>query len=293
MTENARKSILYVHTLNVSPSHTPGLHPDVFCELPRCLRTIVVRQDLDEAVIDRVDEVVHLPAPTLDERTRLARQYFSIYLHHEPPADFLPVDEHRQAATNSRKEEHTLVSPPTTATPVPEEGGDTKETPPVARCDGRETEATKNSKRSSTTSLTQADLSDASATCGTVAKNGETSGICSILAKSFLSFSWRTQRQRTDRRAEEGRPAPSSRGRMVGDGVTNHSTPTDTLGDDDRSSTKWRIWFRKRRNGGGVVRLGYGFREKAAGLMAMLAVRSEGFYGRDMARLFSAIQVRA
>lgn len=38
--------------------------------------------------------------------------------------------------------------------------------------------------------------------------------------------------------------------------------------------------------------MGDGVPDRAAGLMAMLTVRSEGFYGRDMARFFSAVQVR-
>lgn len=41
-----------------------------------------------------------------------------------------------------------------------------------------------------------------------------------------------------------------------------------------------------------MVRMSEEFRDKAAALMAMLAVRSEGFYGRDMQHFFSAVQVR-
>ena len=44
-------------------------------------------QDLDEAMLDRMDEVIHLPAPKLTERKELARQYFSIYLHHNVPEE--------------------------------------------------------------------------------------------------------------------------------------------------------------------------------------------------------------
>lgn len=40
------------------------------------------------------------------------------------------------------------------------------------------------------------------------------------------------------------------------------------------------------------LQLSAGFEDNAAGLIAMFAVRSEGFYGRDMAHFFSAVQVR-
>ncbi|CAM9799256.1 unnamed protein product, partial [Discosporangium mesarthrocarpum] len=37
-------------------------------------------QDLDEAILDRVDEVIHLPLPDLPQRRRLAQQYFDLHL---------------------------------------------------------------------------------------------------------------------------------------------------------------------------------------------------------------------
>ncbi|CAM9696652.1 unnamed protein product, partial [Ectocarpus fasciculatus] len=78
MSENARSA------LNAVLLSTGELRPGFLMVL-----TTSRPQDLDEAIFDRVDEVIHLPTPGLPERARLIRQYFSRYLHHDPPADFL------------------------------------------------------------------------------------------------------------------------------------------------------------------------------------------------------------
>ncbi|CAN0479126.1 unnamed protein product, partial [Ectocarpus sp. 12 AP-2014] len=137
-------------------------------------------QDLDEAILDRVDEVVHLPTPGLPERARLIRQYFSSYLHHDPPADFL-----RARVALGSAAARAVTAPAVEATS------------PVG---GRESSAVggRHFRKSSTSSTSS----------------------------------------------------------------TSNSNSNTGLRDID----------------------------EAAGLMAMLAVRSEGFYGRDMAHFFSAVQ---
>ncbi|CAN0130048.1 unnamed protein product, partial [Pylaiella littoralis] len=105
MSENARSA------LNAVLLCTGELRPGFLMVL-----TTSRPQDLDEAMLDRVDEVVELPRPGLAERARLIRQYCSIYLHHDPPADFLHapvaavVARHRRVASPSGQQ----ITPTTT-----------------------------------------------------------------------------------------------------------------------------------------------------------------------------------
>ncbi|CAN0519352.1 unnamed protein product [Ectocarpus sp. 12 AP-2014] len=135
-------------------------------------------QDLDEAILDRVDEVVHLPTPGLPERARLIRQYFSSYLHHDPPADFLGA----RAALGSAAARAVRAPAVEATSPVGE-------------------------------------------------REGSAAG------------GWHSRKSSTS---------------------SNSSNSNSNTGSRDI--------------------------DDAAGLMAMLAVRSEGFYGRDMAHFFSAVQ---
>ncbi|CAM9678667.1 unnamed protein product [Hapterophycus canaliculatus] len=171
MSENARSA------LNALLLCTGELRPGFFMVL-----TTSRPQDLDEAVLDRVDEVLHLPRPGLAERARLIRLYFSSYLHHDPPSDFLRG---------------------------PAAGG-------AAGC--RETAGRREAS---------------------LQRDGDTENRRSVWSRVFV---------------KKKRGCEDSGGRR------------------------------------GVVRMSEGFKRKAPRLMAMLAVRSEGFYGRDMAHLFSAVQ---
>lgn len=162
--------------------------------------------------------MIELPKPGLAERARLIRQYFSAYLHHDPPTDFLQVAAAAVAVS-------------------------------------------------------------AAVLTGTMAEAARGAGVAA--------------RRGHDDRSPSGcdmprpkRAVPSSLHPEMG-GETEGFPPVGEAGTGEQGD------FRKgRRACDGAVRMGEGFRDKAPGLMAMLAVRSEGFYGRDMAHFFSAVQVR-
>ena len=171
-------------------------------------------QDLDEAVLDRVDEVIELPKPGLAERTRLIRQYFSAYLHSDPPSDFL--------------QSPTAVS--------------------------------------------------AAASMGTTAEAGSSGRVPARTSHDDHSTSGRdTPRTK--------RAPPSLHPELEGE--AEGCPLEEKTGKSEQGNGRRGGWACD-----GAGRMSEGFRDKSAGLMAMLAVRSEGFYGRDMAHFFSAVQVR-
>lgn len=179
--------------------------------------------------------MVQLPRPELAERARLIRQYFSAYLHHDPPADFLRASAAGEAAAEAA-------------------GGGGAAARGV-HGDGSTNPALSKPGRFDHDDGNREDLRAAARSVPASAK--------------------------TERATS---PQPELEG---GAGVPS---PVGKLREDVR---------RDRRHGGcggsgggGVVRMSEGFRERMAGLMAMLAVRSEGFYGRDIAHFFSAVQVR-
>ena len=43
--------------------------------------------DLDEAVLDRMDEIIHLPLPSYDERCRLLRNQFFLKFRHQDESE--------------------------------------------------------------------------------------------------------------------------------------------------------------------------------------------------------------
>eukprot|EP00903_Cladosiphon_okamuranus_P011484 g10816.t1 len=204
MSENARSA------LNAVLLCTGELRPGFLMVL-----TTSRPQDLDEAVLDRVDEVVALPKPGLPERARLIRQYYSAYLLHDPPADFL------------------------------------------------ESPASAASTAASTGTMAEA----ASGGRGVAARWEHDD--CSLSGRD-TSMSRRNAPCLHPDLAREAKGCPS-----VGKKA------------EMREYGKGRGRSRAR---DGAMRISEGFRDKAPGLMAMLAVRSEGFYGRDMAHFFSAVQ---
>lgn len=205
-----------------------------------------------------MDEVVHLPRPGLAERARLIRLYYSIYLHHDPPSDFLrgraapaatAVGAAGQGETAGHRESVVTIS------------GHTH----IAHVEGH--------KRSSTG-------------CGST--------------KNDIDSSASTTESNTDddNNNAVGKKSPEA-GADTTPAVTSQQQP-DLQGhrDAEKRPSVWSRIFDKKKRGGadsdgglGVVKISEGFKRKAPRLMAMLAVRSEGFYGRDMAHLFSAVQV--
>lgn len=217
-------------------------------------------QDVDEAMLDRVDEVIHLPAPTLAERNRMARQYFSVYLRHDPPSDLMEtgdsvgkgIDTNHDIANDNLVQSKRTPSPSTAGIASKQEGGcHSKENDHISdnkNNDGRK-DAQNCAKRP-----TRVDHSRVNSRCNGLASDGWIS--------SFLGISQLAVHHQ-----------PRLRGYLEG-------SPTSTI-------------FEGSKRGGSIIRLSEGFIHEAGGLLRMLAVRSEGFHGRDMARLFSAIQVSA
>lgn len=269
-------------------------------------------------MLDRVDEVIHLPQPTLAERARLARQYFSTYLHHDAPTDFLASPGHHKTHNVQSKNRNNVfvtcegretgtTSPSTTMTPPPEMGGDTKEFPPVkgtkeyvamqnktatspvSRCDEQDKMDGNGDRNASPTPVI--------ATENTSKKQSATVSKRRKFVGRFLSnllLAGKRQEPNT-----EGRECSLDSARSHARDAVQLANSEEDEGDVERVSLKGRVAAsggRTNRSGdcGGraVVCLSKDFKDKDAGLMAMLAIRSEGFYGRDMARFFSALQVR-
>lgn len=213
-------------------------------------------QDLDEAILDRVDEVVHLPTPGLPERARLIRQYFSSYLHHDPPADFLRAP----AVLGSAAARAVRAPAVETTSPV---GGR-----------GSSAAGGWHFRKSSTSTTSNSNSNTGSRDIDDVDRNLDANG---------------ERQEFVESRREGGRPTAMAKAATAAAASTTQQhqpeahLPADTTEDEKENP--------RTGGGGGVVRLSDGFRAKAAGLMAMLAVRSEGFYGRDMAHFFSAVQV--
>lgn len=209
-------------------------------------------QDVDEAMLDRVDEVIHLPVPTLAERIRLARQYFSVYLRHDPPSDLMEagdsigygIDTNHDIANGER-------TPLSSIEPEQEGGCHSKENGLIG--DNKNNDGSKDAQNCAERP-TRVGRSRVTSGCDGLAKDGWIS--------SFLGI---------------GQLAVHYQRRLRG-----------YLGGSPTSST-----FERSKKGGSTVRLSEDFSLNAGGLLRMLVVRSEGFYGRDMARLFSAIQVSA
>ena len=190
-------------------------------------------QDLDEAVLDRVDEVVQLPKPELAERARLIRQYFSAYLHHDPPTDFLRASAAGQAAAEAGR-----------GVGVAARGIHVDDSTDVA--------------------LNISDRRDHD--------DGSMLEVCATTGDVLAP-------------ANAGKASSPQPELEAG---ANVRPPAGKYGEKNRMSRR-RVGCG---GGGGVVRMSEGFRKNMAVRMAMLAVRSEGFYGRDMAHFFSAVQVR-
>lgn len=215
-------------------------------------------------MLDRVDEVIHLPAPTLAERNRLARQYFSVYLRHDAPPDLIEAGasvgngtdaNHDTAKGDIIWDERTLLS--SRAGIAPEQEG---------RCHSKEND------------------------------HGNPIG---DNKNNIVKDGGKDAQSHAERPTRVGRSrVTSGRDSLAGDGwissflgisqlaVHQQRRSRGYLGSSPTSST-----FEECKRGGSAVRLSEDFNSKAGGLLRMLAVRSEGFHGRDMARLFSAIQV--
>lgn len=162
-----------------------------------------------------MDEVIELPKPGLPERARLIRQYFSAYLHHDPPTDFLRL-------------------------PAP--------------------------------------AASTAASTGTRAVTARSGGVAARWDQDEHSSSGRDARKPT-------RATHSLHAEL--EGGTEGSPPVEQAGTSERGNGG-----RGGRACDGAVRMSEGFRDTAPRLISMLAVRSEGFYGRDMEHFFSAVQVR-
>lgn len=162
--------------------------------------------------------MIELPKPGLTERTCLIRQYYTAYLHHDPPVDFLQSPAPAVSAA--------LLT------------GTTKE---LARSEG-------------VAARKDHDHHD----------DHSSSGRDTLRPK---------------------RTAPPLHPELKGEPKGCH--PVGQAGTSEGGNGR-----RGGRAHDGAVRMSQEFRNKAPGLMAMLAVRSEGFYGRDVAHFFSAVQVR-
>lgn len=173
-----------------------------------------------------MDEVIQLPKPGLAERARLIRQYFSAYLHHDPPADFLHLP-----------------------APAPAPGS-------------------------------------AAASTGTTTKEARGGG--GGAAARRTSHDGHGSSGRDTLRPK--RAAPSLHPEL--EGGTEGFPPAPAAGEEAGTREQGDGHRGDGRACDGAVPLSEGFTDRAPGLMAMLAVRSEGFYGRDMAHFFSAVQVR-
>lgn len=169
--------------------------------------------------------MIELPKPGLAERARLIRQYFSAYLHHDPPSDF-------------------LLQPPAPAV-----------------------------------------LSAPAALTGTA--GGEPPRSEGAAAARRGHDDDHGSGTRDTPRPNTAPPSPHPE--LEGEAEGCPPPPAAKAAGKSEGGNGCR--------GGGrafasAVRISEGFRDKSPGLMAMLAVRSEGFYGRDMAHFFSAVQVR-
>lgn len=244
-------------------------------------RPIPYRQDLDEAVLDRVDEVIHMPMPTLTERTRLAGQYFEAYLHHDAPVSCLVSgvkDGSARGAQDGRSVPPPSARPETEGDAIPPSPS-VSASPETALSPPYEVD-----KRVSVFGTAEAVSKDDRSS---FAADSKKSRLLSIILGLFVGRQQtaeggpRTKPQRCASGAHHFDPA-DRRGLFLG------RVPRNGLGGTTRGVERRKGGAR---GGGVVVRLNQGFSDKAAGLMAMLAVRSEGFYGRDMARFFLSVQV--
>lgn len=207
------------------------LHPAMVAV--RFFRPMDINQDLDDAMLDRVDEIIHLPCPTRDERSRLARQYFLAYIQHQALAD----DNGKAPADDSdvpcgTKQNSTALSftagnePPSSIT-----------APEPQRMAEAETHFASTGIRW---------LEAIHSRLGWIRTS-----ICMVFG--------------IVERYSSGRWGSRERGRAV-----------ETA---------------KRRGEGASIRLSDGVRARIERLIRQTAAATQGFYGRDMARFFSALQV--
>lgn len=177
-----------------------------------------IDQDLDGAILDRMDEVLHLPRPTWAERLRLAHQYFKVYFGHEMSA---------AGATFP------------------------------SSCDG---DAACHGSINGSAALTVSSPEDC--VTGEVAVSA-TSTLCqAATCPEFLPGA--------------ARPFGLT-------GATSASSPV-------ARGTREMVG-RRRLGGARSIGLSPGVRAGVGRLIQRTAIVTEGFYGRDMSRLFSALQV--
>lgn len=209
-----------------------------------------------------MDEVINLPKPTLRERARLACQFFATYLHHDEPTFVIDNgNNHGElegmdtiATTPEAGDEKVKESSPET--------GDTPLSSPYAHSNDQ-------SNASGSVPKTSPE-----AKSPPVANDAKPRALSELENVRFF------------------RPTPIN-------GVVEQSSSGPTK---DPRSLWVRVWQRGgaeihvgrrwRRDVASKIRLSGCFLEREAYLMTHLAVRSEGFHGRDMARFFLALQVQ-
>eukprot|EP00904_Undaria_pinnatifida_P014019 jgi/Undpi1/9748/HiC_scaffold_27.g12204.m1 len=316
-------------------------------------------KDLDEAVLDRVDEVIHLPLPRLPERARLVRQYFKAYLHRDPPIDFLSAaavtghdnttkKTYKVAAGHDGAEarklanlEKNLQARKVKGVPLPPTDRLMASQPELligADAEGfsstgmgvkkeiggdnnlRSFSAAAAAAAAATTAATAQVLSPrhdsfcAGEGCGDDGSRADKGrGVRWFFSSPLLFgkgyadgwlfltrlFSGQQLRWGKQEGAEVAEKIPhGSRPQNSGDGALAKSP--SKFPDAAMSKVSFSPWLAstglKLKVGAGKrgqhtkLQLSAGFEDNAAGLIAMFAVRSEGFYGRDMAHFFSAVQ---
>lgn len=221
-------------------------------------------------MLDRVDEVLHLPRPKLPERTRLVCQYFKKHLHHDaPPMVFVNGGEHGPR----RKRE----------------GGNTKFPSP-------EKELASNIPLCPET----VNGDSPSATVGTMTNSNRlqsalATGICADSMSSTGSATKKCQETIDENNTD-----------VCGDALAQKESATKNRSTKRKRwierFTTWRKQYKVTRAGRSEpaasgwrgmkpVLLSEEFLEKKEILVRGFVSKSEGFYGRDIARFFLALQV--
>ena len=250
------------------------------------------------------------------------RQYFSAYLQRDPPVDFLSaaVVSHEKPKTHNKVAEQRKTTETRKAKLSSSPGKTTTalvaSQPELGAELGTNAKGFRPAREIKGPSL----LSDSCDRDGEIGGGGDTArsistvsataatghilrpkgnDFCADKGSSGWFFSTRLfNRQQRGKQEEAGVKSPrASRTRK---GVTLeqaslNEAPESAVG---KTSSRWLSSARLKLRGAvkgernGNLQLSKGFDEKAAGLIAMFAVRSEGFYGRDIAHFFSAVQVR-